>query len=431
MTGISIPVSLSIGMDSAALFLPMLAFIGLRWVYSPKNHGPQFLRLGFILIATAVVIFGLTFAPANWLDYRCDAYSLFYVMALVNLGAALSGAALLAMVMPILQQSLKARVLFGAMLAIAATSVLLFVFPHCASGPFGNFSPELYDRWLSRIIEAKPIFEAVLFEPHLWFSNLVYSIVVLVISIAMCIRHGKRKPELLVLLAIVAICTLGILFQIRFLRTGIIAAIPFCVLFANDIWTWLKTKSFSLEFAKVAALGLICFPLTSIFWFSVGQLAFRDASGVLTSGIQVTNIDNNVVSNEKISASLKWVQSCNANSAYQDLQKLPKGMVMSDLNSASPILVHTGHNVVSGPYHRNEKAILSVMDFFETDEQTAKAISDRLRLGYVALCNEATSGSEQLDNGKLSSRIRSNQLPDWLEWVSNKNDTMLVLKVTQ
>ena len=104
---------------------------------------------------------------------------------------------------------------------------------------------------------------------------------------------------------------------------------------------------------------------------------------------------------------------------------------MSDLNTATPILVHTPHTVISGPYHRNGEAILAVLDFFETDEKTARTIAERYAIDYVVFCNEQASELPQEDRAELRYRLIHNELPEWLQWVSQPDADLLIARMVR
>ncbi len=100
---------------------------------------------------------------------------------------------------------------------------------------------------------------------------------------------------------------------------------------------------------------------------------------------------------------------------------------MSDLNLAPTLLVHTSHRAVSGPYHRNGDAILSVYDFFQTDAQTALKKAAASDITYVVTC-AVDSGIKQIAPDHLNARIEANDLPDWLETKSPKGARLVVLQ---
>ena len=121
--------------------------------------------------------------------------------------------------------------------------------------------------------------------------------------------------------------------------------------------------------------------------------------------------------------------SCRAQSDYSTLNGLPKSVVMSDINSATPILVHTSHSVISGPYHRNGNAILAVADFFETDVTKARKVASDWHVDLVAYCDVKRFDQSKNNSGRLDYRIARNDLPDWLELISSHDETLKVLKV--
>ncbi len=407
----SIVVSLSIGLDSAALFLPLLTLIGVQWALAAESHAPRLMRIGALLVLVSAMVFVTTIPTQKWHVASCDAFSIFYLVALQLLGVAFVGLSL------VTSKSVITRLVIGALTGVGAAAVLLWIFPDCATGPYGNISPELEERWLSHIEEARGILQAAAAAPERWLGDLVYIMIILGLAIFVTYKQHRAHPGWIVLLATIVICATGLFFQIRILRTGILAAVPFTVLFATWVWDWVEKQNIQMHLAKIAAVCLICLPFTSFFWFTAGVLLLKDD---VTSEDPVANAKQSVRSSKK---------GCRANSDYVQLRSLPAGIVMSDINSATPILVHTLHTVVSGPYHRNADAILAVTDFFETDETVARKLADEWKVDYVAYCDPHSDGAGTDDVQRLDVRISNGNLPEWLEMLSAEESALKLLRI--
>jgi hypothetical protein len=94
------------------------------------------------------------------------------------------------------------------------------------------------------------------------------------------------------------------------------------------------------------------------------------------------------------------------------------------------LVIFTRHDGIGGPYHRNGKAILEMLDFFETDEARARAIADARGIDYVALCEDVEiADAENLRSATLAARILSGREPGWLERVSPRVERLHVYRV--
>jgi hypothetical protein len=103
---------------------------------------------------------------------------------------------------------------------------------------------------------------------------------------------------------------------------------------------------------------------------------------------------------------------------------------MSDINSGPPILVFTDHFVVGGPYHRNERAILDMLDFFETNLDNPRRIAAERKIDYVAWCDPGDLTGPKYENSPaLAVHLAEGDPPSWLEPLSPKDDRLQVYRV--
>jgi len=103
---------------------------------------------------------------------------------------------------------------------------------------------------------------------------------------------------------------------------------------------------------------------------------------------------------------------------------------MTDLYSATSVLIFTPHTVISGPYHRNERGILDVLDFFGADKDVARALADKYKLDYVSYCmNSAAKMKNAYPDAQMGIDIANSELPEWLEEISPEGAVIKVLRV--
>ncbi len=103
---------------------------------------------------------------------------------------------------------------------------------------------------------------------------------------------------------------------------------------------------------------------------------------------------------------------------------------MSDINSGPSIVVFTPHLAIGGPYHRNGRAILDMLDFFETDLENPARIARERGIAYVAYCENIDPFGVEYDSSEaLAVKIERGEAPDWLERVSAPGERLHVFRV--
>ncbi|MEM9330109.1 MAG: hypothetical protein AAGA53_02210 [Pseudomonadota bacterium] len=414
LIGLSIPLSVSIGLEILVLFLAILAGLALEWALSEKPQDRTLQRTGMIMGAACLVFYMMTIPPDEYVSAYCDEYSIVYLSALLGISVCFL----------VLQSSqgwldrftsnqALSRILSGIVLAGILAVSLIGQFPHCLAGPLGEMNPELVRRWLAGVSEAKGIFETVNASPERWISGIGYIGLMLLIGIAVAIRRWKQHPHLVTLFAVLALCVITSFWQMRVLRTGIFASIPFIVIFALIVMHKIRESLGRDRLSSKLLQALVCVVLTSYTWT-----------------LAATHLAKPMFEQTPISAETQTSsgQTCFAKRDYLALSGLPEGLVMSDLNSAAPIAVHTHHRVISGPYHRNTEEILLVYDFFQSPEVAAKRLAQENKIDYVALC--LTAGSIPiLEKTHLNALIQRDALPPWLNRVSSRDEKLVVLEV--
>ncbi len=425
LIGTCIAVSISIGLDSAMLFVPILAFLGFEWAMGKNENGQGLARVGAALAITSLGLYALNMPVERWSDARCDANSLFFLSALLLVSGAyfalgfstrwLAGNA---------TRTVFMRFALGGIVATISVATLLWLFPHCSGGPFSQMGEEVSRRWLDNVQEAQGLIQVLDSRPSAWLSKVGYLVVMLAIGAIVIARRVAGSPKLVVIYFIVIICSAGMFFQIRILQTGIYAAIPFCVIFAMMSWGWLEQRFQGRKIVAMAVQTIVCIVLLSASWTFAGKLLLsKKSAGDKEEPAVALTVENT-------SFQRRTTTQCYAEQDYTGLSALNPGLVMGDLDNSMSILVHTSHQVISGPYHRNERAILDVMDFFWTDIETAHAVTKKHDLDYIALCvpdPDFLAGDANSDG--LAARIVRNEIPTWLEWISPPDARIRILRV--
>lgn len=429
LAGAAIAASISIGLDAILLIMLVLAWLGLDWALMRDRDGKGLMRVGAGMAAASLILYPLNFAPAHWLVARCDANSMVYLVAL---WAVASAFAVLALLSPRLSaappaRAIAARLGAGLMVGLATVGVLYLMFPHCAAGPYASVSAELNERWLVNVNEAKGLLAKTVDFPEFWLSGVAYSLVLLAVGAAVAWRYWRERPAVIALFATLVLSIVATLIQYRAMRVGVFASIPLSVIFATMSWQWLSARMRRPALAAAAQVVLVVAMMSPV-WFVAGGLLFPDQrfAPVVQRAVE-DKAAGRAVAEWKTKP---FYLFCNEAGQYDFLASLPAGHVMSDLNSGPAILVFTGHTVVGGGYHRNERAILDMLDFFETDLDAPRRLAAERRLDYVAWCDPG-----ELDAPKyaaslaLAVQLAAGTEPDWLERLSPAGERLQVFRV--
>lgn len=425
LIGSCIAVSISIGLDSAMLFVPILAFLGFEWAVARHENGWGLARVAAALSLSSLGLYVLNMPMERWGDARCDANSLFYLSALLLVSASFVVLAIASRwLVGGKTRTVFLRFLLGGVVATISVISLLWLFPHCSGGPFSQMGNEVTLRWLNNVQEAQGLIQELDSRPSSWLSKVGYLVVMLAVGAIVVAKRVAGSPKLVVIYFVLVMCTAGMFFQIRVLRTGIYAAIPFCVIFAMMSWGWLQQRFQGSQILAMTAQTVVCIFLLSASWALAGEL-------LLPGKVAAVQARSPAVSEvEEDGFQRRTTTQCFAEQDYVGLSVLQPGLVMGDLDNSMPILVHTDHQVISGPYHRNERAILDVMDFFWTDANTAHAVSNKHGLDYVALCvPDPARVVDDPNSDGIAARIARNDLPPWLQWISSPEARVRILRV--
>lgn len=425
LLGAAAAASISVGLDAILIIAFLLFWVGMEWVTGRDRDGRDLRRTAAGIAAAALPLYAANIAPSQWFVARCDANSVFYLAALLYGAAAFAGLSAFSRHFdPSTRAGMLKRLGAGAVAGAAVVGALAAVWPQCLAGPYGELAGDLVSRWLVNVSEARGVLQLIDTSPELLFYAVGYSALLLAVSGVVVIVHGRGKPQYGALFAVLAISVAASVLQYRAMRIGIFASIPFCVLFAGMAWEWIRPRVKTAALAGALQTALVAM-LASPLWIAIGAVVFPAAQASAPEATQAG-------SGETAGG---WRDAepyifCNRESDYRTLAGLPDGVVMSDINSGAVIPVLTGHASIGGPYHRNGKAILDMLDFFETDLANPRRIAAERGFAYVAWCEpvEALDPDEKHKDA-LAVHILAGTEPDWLERLSPRGDRLHVFRV--
>ena len=409
-----------------------MAWFALEWVFGLDKNGKALGRFGLGLAVATLLLYAINMDMNDWFVARCDANSALYVSAQLMIAVSML---IMSTASPYLSANnfktrASSRLILGGTLAGLCVGLLLLAFPQCSSGPFSALSDELITLWMSKVVEAKNLTTILTQYPEYWFITVAYSLLIFATGTWVLFNKLENKFRLAIIFAAFIASVLLTFIQYRTIRIGFFAAIPICV-----IATELVRQKLIARFGKDSLLS------------ALGQIAcvifLSTASWTFASLLIKPYLANSTQINSAISAQKNFRGTCFLQSDHSYLASLPKGHVISGLNSAPAILVFTkDKSVVAGPYHRNQQGILDVLKFFAGDSDSAHEIALRNNIDYVALCrrfpksqlvksdnNNGANIDQATDNMVLEKQLLLGKIPHWLKLLSPQDDKMLIFRV--
>jgi hypothetical protein len=384
--GLATALSLSIGIEMMIYLAIAAAAVVLFWV-ADAGQRPRALAYAVSLgggIAFAFLVFA---SYANRLAV-CDALSP------VWLSDALLGSALLALLAMLSPADWRLRLGLAAAAAVVIAGFHALAWPHCLSRLEG-VSPEVYDLWLSKVREARPVY-----------------------------RHGWHVTTLILALPVTGLLGWALLaWRNRadrdLLRRTVAAALPGIVAMVLLLW---QTRT------GPAAQMLAVVGSTAIIWILVP--VFNRAEGLLrTAGViavalvgfgALVPVGMQLAPPRKLSEREVQVQRanrmCSFIGSYRPIARLPKGRVFTFLDYSPRLITLTHHDAVMGPYHRNGEQIADVMKAFRGSPEQAQRTIAKYGSDYLLICPNSSTATIFLSEAPKGfyAQLAKGDVPDWL-----------------
>ena len=361
--GAFLGLSLAVGYEPLALVVLAMAALAFLGLLRPELRA----GLASATLAMAVTMTGvflLTVPPSRYLAIHCDALAL--NMLVLVWGAALG---LLILQRADLGSGLVRTVLAAAAPVAAASVVFGFLEPACLRGPFGQVDPEVIKVWLVNVQEGRPLFDLWSDKPTLVIASCATLSAGLWAAVALVRRdRGSENAALALLMLLSAV--LGV-WQFKLTTYAVwIAA------FILTLWiaTWRGSGAMTPLMAQLGGVTLL--NQTTALILAMPLLALLDLGPARSTGEEPRQTDR-----------------CRNVSSLSVLASLPPGLVMAPVDLGPSIAVLTPHNVVAGPYHRLDAAILATYRTLWGAADEAEQRLAQMGVRYVVLCAPTTAGA--------------------------------------
>jgi hypothetical protein len=400
--GLASALGLAVGLEAIVFHALIGAAIGLSWVFG-RTSGRSLAAYGAALAGGIVGLHLIQTPPDRWTLTACDALALNTVAAIVVAGA---GVLMLGLAAGRAGRRLRLAILAGVGVAAAATYVGLD--PVCLHGPLARVDPVLQVAWLGQIREMQPWPRLLAKEPATAVS-LAVPVAVGLISLGWLAWRQRKTPG--VALAIVGggllVATTMGLMATRSAQYAIWFSAPLAGAALADF------AGVCLGGAMLPAVALaVGFSLTPI-----GLVALIPPGGASAAKAGAASLAVPAPANR-----------CIAASALGPLARLPKGLVLAEIDEGPYILAETPHAVLQAPYHRMGWGIRQARAALGGPADSDGDLVRGLGVTYVVDCPAHRGHSDRtgLPADSLQARLDAGRPPAWLRPLSNPADTLRI-----
>jgi hypothetical protein len=383
---------LAIAMEAVPYIAAGGVVVALWFLFDPASARRSAIGFGLAFGGVATAVFCATVPYMSWHGAQCDAYSLpqFSVAALSGLGLAAVAANAR------LQQGFAVRALALSGLAAVLAVFVMVYFPQCLGDPYAGLDPRIKAWWLDAVTEAQPLWKVLPLHPAMAAGHYATPLLGL-LSIAVAIRRFGPGRGTALIAAFLGSAFLVSIWQVR----GSMFSIPLAVIpLSAFVADWrLRASGGASATATLKMLAA---------WLLSFNVVWSAATGAVV-GMRSPNAS--------AAAGAVLPDPCQDAAAFTALAALPATTVLIVSNLGAPVLRHTPHRVLAGPYHRNVEGNLAALDAFTGSAAVARAVVDRHGVTLIALCpgnDESRVFAERAPRGFLAMLMRG-EVPAWLQ----------------
>ena len=397
LAGASTGLALAIGIEGLPFHVVIGASYGLLAALG-RDEARTTRNYAAALLVTTLACYLLQTPPWRWSMAFCDAIGANFVS-----GVAIAACGLLIMTAGRIRASQSGRMTVLALTLIAAAGAYLAFDPRCIRGVFAAVDPRIVPFWFKEVSELQPLPVMMTHDPNFGIALILMSAMMLASAIFLIVREWPRpQPStwLAAAVLLVAVATGYFAFRmenyVQWLGFPVLAA-AFSVIAAR-VWKGLMVPT--------AAFAALLSP--------VGAVAFALQGYTSITGTAATP------------GSSRGAELCHDTAAFRPLAALRSGLVLADIYMGPYILAHTPHAALTAPYHRMTWGILAAHEALSAPSAQAEAKFRALKIDYVVAC---PGDNVHPAPNSIETDLARGQVPDWLEKLSAKNETLQIYRV--
>ena len=410
VAGLAAATSLALGIEGIPSVAAAVVAFGLIWVAIPERA--DVLRgFGISLGLGALIHLAIALPPSRWLAPACDALSIVYVTAALDVAVVFVALSLL----PVQRLGRGGRLALGLGSGAILAAALAFAFPECLRGPYAALDPVLVETWIDKITEALPLWTSLWQDPTYPLAVAVPSAIALAV-VGWRLWRAAPADRLAWLLygifLLFAVATM--LVQIRASRMATPLAVP------ASAWLIVAARERYLARQNLGRTALLV-----LSWIGSAGVAVA----ALVTGVQaVVPREAGPVSELAAPADRR---ECVMPAAFAQLAAIPPERLMTPVDLGSHMLLFTPHHVVAAPYHRNEDGVRDAFAFFNGPISEGRAILERREVTLVVTCDALPEmrGRADATADSFVRLVERDALPDWLVETTPPGEVLRVFAV--
>lgn len=402
IAGFASAVAIAIGAEMVPYVAIACAVVALQWVWHGNIFALPARVFGLSLALSISALFVLTVPPRDYAVVTCDSLSLgFYALS------ALGGAALALLTVLPKTSSRLVRIMFAAATGGFLLLAARIIAPQCLGNPLGSLDPMLVRLWLNSVTEAQPVLKQAIIAPESLGGLYAVGLFAMIVCLFRSIRREKTELHL-VLLALIGVSWGVALLQVRgAVFANLLSILPLSLLI-GDIRKSVNERPND----KKLALGYVAVVILSVpaVWAVAGFAIVKGPSAL-------GNFDS-----DSGSGAASESKECSSPADMAALGALEAGTVVAPSNSGADILRDTSHRVLSAPYHRNQKGMLTELRIGQASPAEAKALLKGANVSILAFCetDPQTSSLIELKPDGLYANLARGMVPDYLDPVGGE-----------
>jgi hypothetical protein len=132
-------------------------------------------------------------------------------------------------------------------------------------------------------------------------------------------------------------------------------------------------------------------------------------------------------------------KACFTPAAFQSLSRAEQGVMLNQFSLGAGVLVWTRHSVLAGPYHRDVRGTMTMIEALRSTPADARTIVQASPADYVVVCPAAPETGfyarhampETAPDATLSAVLGRGEHPDWLIPVDIGASTLKLYRVVR
>ncbi|MEH3157465.1 MAG: hypothetical protein PGN08_00245 [Sphingomonas taxi] len=396
LAGLGAAIWLSVSMEGVPMVAAIFGLVIARFILArpqeARTHSARLQGFALAFAGGAAIWFLVAHRLSAWGHTDCDAMGPAW-LALIGgggLGAIVSARHLI-------DAPRAVRAVPVAMGAATGFTLFLHAAPLCAAGPFGALDPVTRAFWYEHVVEGLPIWRQSADMQGMILAFPLIGMAGLALGWRSAIEVQARRRWATLLLIAVAAFALSLLVQ----RTSAVAHG-----FALPGVAWMLARSLEavrrwrMLLARVAGSGAVI--------LAASPLAAAGVGGALIGAMTPAQPVASQPSGEPCT------QGCDR---WRALDELPATYMLSPLDVAPSLLVHTHHRLAASCYHRNAGPMRRTIIAFTGDVDATRRMMAATGMTHVVIDPEADEAQIYIKAAPhgLMARLMAGHPPAWLQ----------------